>query len=149
MYASHQSLKDDYEVSCEELDLLVDLAGNIGVPGGVYGSRMTGAGFGGCTVSLVRSDRVETIARNCLPAISARPAFGRRCSCRVRRKVPASFDKTESNGTIGCRGRGAVDGGSTRLRGVARLPVFTMRNAFRGTVFDFVYDVPGSSASTR
>jgi galactokinase len=63
MYASHQSLKDDYAVSCEELDLLVDLAGQIGVRGGVYGSRMTGAGFGGCTVSLVRSDMIDAIAQ--------------------------------------------------------------------------------------
>jgi len=63
MYASHQSLKDDYAVSCDELDLLVDLARRIGVQGGVYGSRMTGAGFGGCTVSLVRSDAVEPIAQ--------------------------------------------------------------------------------------
>jgi len=62
MYASHQSLKDDYEVSCEELDLLVDLARKVGVSGGVYGSRMTGAGFGGCTVSLVRQDRVDAVA---------------------------------------------------------------------------------------
>ncbi|MFW6169089.1 MAG: galactokinase [Planctomycetota bacterium] len=62
MYASHQSLKDDYEVSCDELDLLVELAGNIDVDGGVYGSRMTGAGFGGCTVSLVRADALDSIA---------------------------------------------------------------------------------------
>ena len=62
MYDSHQSLKDDYEVSCDELDLLVDIARKIGLEGGVYGSRMTGAGFGGCTVSLVRSEAVESIA---------------------------------------------------------------------------------------
>jgi galactokinase len=63
MYASHKSLKDDYEVSCEELDLLVDLSRELGIKAGVYGSRMTGAGFGGCTVSLVRSDQVEPIAQ--------------------------------------------------------------------------------------
>lgn len=63
MYASHQSLKHDYEVSCDELDLLVDLAQQIGVPGGVFGSRMTGAGFGGCTVSLVRTEMVESITQ--------------------------------------------------------------------------------------
>lgn len=48
--ASHKSLRDDYEVSCTELDLLVELA--LQVPG-VLGSRMTGAGFGGCTIALV------------------------------------------------------------------------------------------------
>lgn len=53
MYASHASLRDDYEVSCRELDLLVDLARS---SLGVYGARMTGGGFGGCTVSLVRDD---------------------------------------------------------------------------------------------
>lgn len=52
MNASHDSLRYDYEVSCRELDLLVDLARS--VPG-VLGSRMTGAGFGGCTVSIVAS----------------------------------------------------------------------------------------------
>jgi galactokinase len=48
--ASHRSLQHDYEVSCEELDFLVDTA--ISLPG-VYGGRMTGGGFGGCTVNLV------------------------------------------------------------------------------------------------
>lgn len=48
--ASHLNLKNDFEVSCKELDLLVDLA--LKVPG-VLGSRMTGAGFGGCTIALV------------------------------------------------------------------------------------------------
>jgi galactokinase len=62
MYDSHASLRDDYEVSCPELDLLVDLARKHGDSGAVIGSRMTGGGFGGCTVSLVHSDQVETIA---------------------------------------------------------------------------------------
>jgi galactokinase len=53
MYGSHASLRDDYEVSCKELDLLVDLASS---RRGVYGARMTGGGFGGCTVNLVRSE---------------------------------------------------------------------------------------------
>jgi galactokinase len=56
MYESHASLQNDYEVSCRELDLMVDLARTIP---GVYGSRMTGGGFGGCTVNLVRIDAVE------------------------------------------------------------------------------------------
>jgi galactokinase len=53
MYASHASLRDDYEVSCKELDLLVELAAS---SPGVYGARMTGGGFGGCTVNLVRGE---------------------------------------------------------------------------------------------
>ena len=56
MTASHESLRDLYEVSCEELDTLVESALSID---GVLGSRMTGAGFGGCTVSLVRDDAVD------------------------------------------------------------------------------------------
>ncbi len=61
MFASHESLRDDFEVSCDELDLLVELARAIGLRGGVYGSRMTGGGFGGCTVSLVRADSIAAI----------------------------------------------------------------------------------------
>jgi galactokinase len=52
MYESHRSLRDDYEVSCRELDLLVEIASQCR---GVYGSRMTGGGFGGCTITLVES----------------------------------------------------------------------------------------------
>jgi galactokinase len=63
MYASHDSLRDDYEVSCRELDLLVDLARNIGAQAGIIGSRMTGGGFGGCTVSLVETAKVETVSQ--------------------------------------------------------------------------------------
>lgn len=63
MYQSHNSLRDDYEVSCQELDLLVQLANEVGLKGGVYGSRMTGGGFGGSTVSLVKSDFVDEISR--------------------------------------------------------------------------------------
>ena len=55
MQASHASLRDDFEVSCPELDVLVDAA--MRVPH-VLGSRMTGAGFGGCTVSIVPTDTV-------------------------------------------------------------------------------------------
>ncbi len=61
MYASHASLRDDYEVSCEELDLLVEMARSLGPEGGVIGSRMTGGGFGGCTVSLVRTARAQEV----------------------------------------------------------------------------------------
>jgi len=54
--ACHASLRDDYEVSCDELDALVDIAVNCE---GVYGARMMGAGFGGCTVSLVATPHLE------------------------------------------------------------------------------------------
>ena len=57
MNQSHISLRDDYEVACEEIDILVDLAWKIN---GVVGSRITGGGFGGCTVSIVKNDAVET-----------------------------------------------------------------------------------------
>ena len=57
MNQSHISLRDDYEVSCEEIDILVDLAWAIP---GVIGSRITGGGFGGGTVSIVKNDSVDT-----------------------------------------------------------------------------------------
>jgi galactokinase len=56
MAASHRSMRDDYEISCPELDLLVSLAT---AQPGVFASRMTGGGFGGCTVNLVAPDAVE------------------------------------------------------------------------------------------
>jgi galactokinase len=61
MNASHRSLRDDYQVSCEELDLLVNLARELP---GVYGSRLTGGGFGGCTISLVQAEYVEGFKRH-------------------------------------------------------------------------------------
>lgn len=57
MNQSHISLRDDYEVSCEEIDILVDLEWNTS---GVIGSRITGGGFGGCTVSIVKNDAIDT-----------------------------------------------------------------------------------------
>lgn len=60
MIASHRSLMNDYEVSCRELDGLVDEALSIE---GVYGARMTGGGFGGCTINLVLADRVESFVQ--------------------------------------------------------------------------------------
>lgn len=61
MNASHVSLRDDFEVSCEEIDILVDLAWK--TPG-VIGSRITGGGFGGCTVSIVENDQVQAFTEN-------------------------------------------------------------------------------------
>lgn len=62
MDASHESLRQDFEVSCDELDELVEIARGIGQAGGVIGSRMTGGGFGGCTVTLVETDHLTSIA---------------------------------------------------------------------------------------
>lgn len=60
MNRSHISLRDDYEVSCRELDILAETAWTIP---GVLGSRMTGGGFGGCTVSIVRDEAIEDFKR--------------------------------------------------------------------------------------
>ena len=62
MYGSHYSLKEDYEVSCGELDAIVDIMQEIGPSGGVIGCRMTGAGFGGCAVALVEPGQEKTVA---------------------------------------------------------------------------------------
>ena len=56
MNDSHVSLRDDYEVSCPEMDILAEEAWKLS---GVLGSRMTGGGFGGCTVSIVENDQVD------------------------------------------------------------------------------------------
>jgi galactokinase len=69
MAASHQSLRDDYEVSCPELDLMVTLAQAVE---GVYGARMTGGGFGGCTVNVIASEAVPEFAAKIAPAYAAR-----------------------------------------------------------------------------
>ena len=89
MYASHASLRDDYAVSCPELDSVVEIAQGMGDGGGVVGCRMTGGGFGGCAVSLVKTDAVQRITRSLDAAyekktgrqatiFSSRPAAGAR-----------------------------------------------------------------------
>lgn len=60
MTESHLSLRDDFQVSCKELDILVEAANNCS---GVLGSRMTGGGFGGCTVTLVRKNDVADVIK--------------------------------------------------------------------------------------
>jgi galactokinase len=60
MNASHVSMRDDFEITCPEVDMLVGLAQTVE---GVYGSRMTGGGFGGCTVSLVEASAVDKAAQ--------------------------------------------------------------------------------------
>jgi galactokinase len=61
MGESHRSLRDDYEVSCEELDLMVDIANQAE---GVFGARLTGGGFGGCTINLVAADSVDLFTQS-------------------------------------------------------------------------------------
>lgn len=58
LYGSHASLRDDFEVSCEELDALVDILAGVD---GVSGARLTGAGFGGCVIAFVRNDSVDAV----------------------------------------------------------------------------------------
>lgn len=69
LYQSHASLRDDYEVSCPELDTIVDLAANTGL---AYGCRMTGGGFGGCAVALVPPENVAEFSARLAPEYKAR-----------------------------------------------------------------------------
>jgi len=81
MVASHVSLRDDFEVSCPELDLLVETA--LEIPG-VLGSRMTGAGFGGCTVSLVATESVaEFKSKVCSSYAKRTPYVADVITCRA------------------------------------------------------------------
>jgi galactokinase len=73
LYDSHRSLRDDYQVSCPELDALVEIAAELGPAGGVIGARMTGGGFGGCTVTLVHKAQLSAVAA----ALSE--AYAQRC----------------------------------------------------------------------
>jgi galactokinase len=69
MADSHRSLRDDYEVSTPELDLMVELARD---QKDVYGARMTGGGFGGCTINLVHSDRAEEVQQRLVQLYEAK-----------------------------------------------------------------------------
>ena len=73
MADSHRSLRDDYQVSSPELDLMVELANQIP---GTYGSRMTGGGFGGCTVNLVAAEAVSEFQNRIATAYKARTGIG-------------------------------------------------------------------------
>jgi galactokinase len=83
---SHRSLQHDYEVSCAELDFLVDTALRTS---GVYGSRMTGGGFGGCTVTMLRPDSLPAYRRNISAAYE-----------RQFQKTPAIYECTPSAGAV-------------------------------------------------
>ena len=85
MNASHASLRDDYEVSCEELDFLADLARK---HEGVYGSRMTGGGFGGCTVTLVRKGCEEGLIESLQNGYKEK--YGKECDCFLTHPGPGA-----------------------------------------------------------
>jgi len=87
MNASHDSLRDDYEVSAVELDAMVDIARRCE---GVYGARMTGGGFGGCTVNLVAAEFAD--------AFRERIAREYRAATGI---APALYDGTPVNGAEG------------------------------------------------
>jgi len=76
MNASHASMKDDYQVSCPEIDILVELAQGYE---GVYGSRLTGGGFGGCTVTLVRKECAKGLIDHLNKEYMAKT--GKQCDC--------------------------------------------------------------------
>jgi galactokinase len=76
MFASHDSLRDLFEVSCPELDLIVEVAGQLRTQG-VFGARMTGGGFGGCAVALCGSAQVNDISSRI--SSEFRSQFGREC----------------------------------------------------------------------
>ena len=61
MFESHRSLRDDYEVSCPELDMLVEIAADVD---GVFGARMTGGGFGGCTINQIERDAFDRFSES-------------------------------------------------------------------------------------
>ncbi|MBM3310216.1 MAG: galactokinase [Candidatus Aminicenantes bacterium] len=85
MYASHEGLRDDYEVSCPELDVLVEAASGVK---GVFGARMMGAGFGGCTVNLVAAQAVGALEEEAGRAFQ--DAFGRRPAVTIGQLRPGT-----------------------------------------------------------
>ena len=93
MYASHASLRDDFEVSCPELDLLVEVMRDIGESDAVLGARMTGGGFGGCTVALVKSEAADEISKTVSAEYQARTDI-----------APSSFVSRPARGAFVIRG---------------------------------------------
>jgi galactokinase len=81
MLKSHESLRDDFEVSCEELDVLVGAAYEFGTDEGLIGSRMTGGGFGGSTVSLVKGEAADALKDHLEKSFQEK--FGRDLNCFI------------------------------------------------------------------
>jgi galactokinase len=99
LYASHQSLARDYEVSSPELDLMVELASRLE---GVVGARMTGAGFGGCTVNLVRETAIDS--------------FGEQVIEPYRRRTGLPGEMYVCEAVDGLRITGEADAGASQSR---------------------------------
>ena len=92
MAESHRSLRDLYEVSCRELDLMVELANQ---QPGVYGARMTGGGFGGSTINLVETTRAEAFSRNIAAAYQRETNSAPRIHICIPAEGAARVDATE------------------------------------------------------
>ncbi len=95
MYASHDSLRDRYEVSCAELDCIVAAARQLGAAGGVMGARMTGGGFGGCAIVLCDPQSADHVARSIGDSFNARFA-----------RFPAIFATAAAGGATALPPRG-------------------------------------------
>lgn len=94
---SHRSLRDDYEVSCRELDFLVEVAHSISPERGRIGSRMTGGGFGGSTISLVRRENAPEFRDELREKY--REFFGRDLECFISRSVAgATVESADGSG---------------------------------------------------
>jgi|SRR5580698_366042 galactokinase len=92
MRASHRSLRDDYQVSCAELEVMIEIADRQRC---VYGSRLTGGGFGGCTISLVNIENSAEFERGVLEAYhSATGLFTDIYLCRASQGVGAAGSRT-------------------------------------------------------
>lgn len=129
MTESHASLSADYEVSCGEIDLLVDLA--LSVPG-VYGSRITGGGFGGCTVTLVERQAVATFKAHVKSKY--KEATGIDCVCYevlpsagtgvIPQTTTAALAAGSSN-SVSVSGRGRTSSSSSPGNGLSKWYVIT------------------------
>ena len=125
MAASHDSLRDDFEVSCRELDLMVEIAREIGRDGGVIGARMTGGGFGGSTVTLCESDPRRGDRRHPRRKIPGRnrhqtrdlrlPPRPRRPPALIANAAPAANRASRRNLPLGHQGGGHQPVACSRL----------------------------------
>jgi galactokinase len=91
MYQSHESMRDDFEISCPEIDCLVEICQKLGPSQGMYGARMTGGGFGGCIIALVDSKHAADI--NQLIPTEYRKLTGLTATSFVTRPADGALEK--------------------------------------------------------